>query len=156
MRLPWARSLVTLCLLVGPAARPVGAQLISPGALSEAHAQLEGIRSCTSCHQLRSKGIDAGLCLDCHEPLRSRIRARRGYHVAEGATDDCARCHKEHFGREFSLVRFDTASFDHGGVGWAPEGAHASLDCRDCHTAPLVRSLEVRTFKGRYLSLIHI
>lgn len=154
MEIPGTRPLsLALCLLLGPVARPVAAQLISPGELSEAHAELEGIRSCTSCHQLRSKGIDAALCLDCHEPLRSRIDAGKGFHVAERATDDCGRCHKEHFGRDFSLVRFDADGFDHAKVGWTPEGAHAALDCRECHAPPFVRSAEVRVFKGRYGAL---
>jgi hypothetical protein len=153
MKIPGFRTFAAVCLLFGPATRPAAAQLISPGELSEAHAELEGIRSCTSCHQLRSKGIDASLCLDCHVPLRSRIAAREGFHVAREATGDCARCHKEHFGRDFGLVRFDTVGFDHAKVGWTPEGAHAALDCRDCHKPPLVRSVEVRTFKGRYGAL---
>lgn len=142
-----------LLLVLGPSARPAGAQLISPGELSEAHSELEGIRSCTSCHQLRSKGIDEGLCLDCHEPLNERIEAGEGFHVASNATRDCARCHKEHFGREFELVRWEPSEFDHAEVGWAPEGAHASLDCRECHTSRNVQAGAVRTFKGSHGSL---
>ena len=140
-------------LLVCADVRPASAQLISPGELSEVHAELEGIRSCTSCHQLRSKGIDASLCLDCHVPLRMRIETGEGYHPAADASDRCARCHKEHFGREFTLVRWDPSQFEHSEVGWAPEGAHTRLECRDCHTSSLVRSEQVRSFKGRYGAL---
>ncbi len=43
-------------LLLGPAARPARGQLISPGELSEAHSELEGLRSCTSCHQSAFEG----------------------------------------------------------------------------------------------------
>jgi hypothetical protein len=144
---------VLLLLLAGPLVRSAAAQLISPGKLSETHAELEGIRSCTSCHELRARGIEAGLCLDCHVPLRGRIEAGEGYHLATDASDGCARCHKEHFGREFALVRWEPSEFEHSEVGWEPEGAHTSLDCRECHTSALVRSPEVRTFKGRYGAL---
>lgn len=133
--------------------RPAAAQLISPGELSAPHAELEGLRSCTGCHELRAKGIEAGLCLDCHAPLRARIDAGRGYHPAAGAADACARCHKEHFGRDFDLLHFDSKGFDHTEAGWSPEGAHRELDCRECHTSSLVRSREVRVFKGRYGAL---
>ena len=137
----------------GPFARPVEGQLISPGKLSESHAELEGIRACTNCHELRAKGIEADLCLECHAPLRGRIQADAGYHPSAGATDGCARCHKEHFGRDFDLLRFEPTEFEHSDVGWSPEGAHTALDCRKCHTNSLVRSREVRTFKGRYGAL---
>ena len=137
----------------GPLARPADGQLISPGKLSEPHAELEGIRACTNCHELREKGIEADLCLECHAPLRARIQADAGYHPAAGATDGCARCHKEHYGRDFDLLHFEPSEFEHSEVGWEPEGAHTALDCRECHTNSLVRSNEVRAFKGRYGAL---
>jgi hypothetical protein len=140
-------------LAAGPLARPAAGQLISPGKLSEPHAELEGIRACTNCHELREKGIEADLCLGCHVPLRSRIQADAGYHPSADATDGCARCHKEHFGRDFALLRFEPSEFEHSEVGWSPEGAHTALDCRECHTNALVRSNEVRAFKGKYGAL---
>ncbi len=76
------------------------------------------------------------MCLECHEPLRARIESGDGYHVASDATKDCARCHKEHFGRDFELVRWEPPEFDHAEIGWAPEGAHTALDCRECHNVP--------------------
>ncbi|MDP2470280.1 MAG: cytochrome c3 family protein [Candidatus Palauibacterales bacterium] len=144
---------ITGLALLGPAARPASAQLISPGKLSEVHSELEGIRACTNCHQLREKGVDRDLCLACHTPLRTRIEAGEGYHSTEGVSSDCAECHKEHFGRDFDLVRWEPTEFDHGDVGWAPEEAHAKLECRECHAPVMIRSLEVRTFKGRYGAL---
>ena len=149
----WVATVALSLFALGPLARPVEGQLISPGKLSEPHAELEGIRACVNCHELRAKGIEASLCLDCHAPLRGRIQAGAGYHPSADATDDCARCHKEHFGRDFDLLHFDPSRFDHSEAGWSPEGAHTALACRDCHTSSLVRSNEVRSFKGRYGAL---
>jgi hypothetical protein len=151
-RLLLATAAVMLIAL-GPLVRSVEGQLISPGKLSEPHSELEGIRACTNCHELRAKGIEASLCLECHAPLRGRIEADAGYHPSAGATGDCARCHKEHFGRDFDLLRFEPSEFEHTEVGWEPEGAHGRLECRDCHAPVMIRSLEVRTFKGRYGAL---
>lgn len=146
-------AILAALAVLGPAPRPAAGQLISPGKLSAPHADLEGIRSCTSCHQLREKGVDASLCLDCHGPLRARIEAGAGYHSTADAADECARCHKEHFGRDFQLTRWEPSGFDHTDVGWKPEGAHGALACRDCHTRALIRSAEVRVFKARYGAL---
>ena len=146
-------SLVVMLACIGPLARAAAGQLISPGELSGPHAELDGLRGCTSCHELRARGIEADRCLDCHAPLRARIEANAGYHAAAGAKDGCARCHKEHYGRSFDLLHFEPDDFVHAEAGWEPEGAHASLDCRECHTASLVRSPEVRSFKGRHGAL---
>lgn len=150
---PILTTAAVMLLALGPLARPAEGQLISPGKLSEPHADLEGIRACTNCHELRAKGIEADLCLECHAPLRGRIEADAGYHPSADATDDCARCHKEHFGRDFALLRFEPSEFEHSEVGWEPEGAHTALECRECHTSVLVQSQVVRSFKGRYGAL---
>ena len=135
-------ALVLLMLLTGSAA----GQLISPGKLSQPHAQLEGIRSCTQCHQLREAGVSRTLCLDCHSPLARRIESGKGYHADVDA--DCATCHKEHFGLDFALVRFDTAAFRHESVGYRLEGAHGQAECRDCHTPRLISDPVVRAADG--------
>jgi hypothetical protein len=147
---------VTVTIFViasGWTARPAVGQLISPGELSVPHAELEGLRACTNCHELRAKGVEGTLCLDCHTALRARIEAGRGYHPGTNAADNCARCHKEHFGRDFDLLHFDSLGFEHSETGWSPEGAHEELECRECHKSSLVRSREVRIFKGRYGAL---
>ncbi len=126
----------------------VMAQLISPGELSNAHRDLEGVRVCTRCHELGRSGVSNDKCLACHTPLRSRIAAGRGTH-ARVADRSCAVCHKEHFGRSSRLVRFEPATFDHRNAGVVLRGAHARAECRDCHTPARITDPAVRSFKGR-------
>jgi hypothetical protein len=128
------------------------AQLISPGKLSAVHADLEGVRSCTQCHELRRAGVAAGLCLGCHQPLAQRLEARRGFH-ASLVESECATCHKEHLGRDFDLVRFDTLSFAHERVGYGLEGRHAEVGCRDCHRRDRVVAPDVQAFKSEHGAL---
>jgi hypothetical protein len=90
--------------------------------------------------------------LECHEPLSERLRLGKGYH-ATLEEDDCAECHKEHFGEDFQLVRFDSTSFEHAEVDFALEGRHAELGCRECHAAALISDAAVRKFKGEASAL---
>jgi hypothetical protein len=133
-------------------ATPARAQLIAPGKLSRAHADLAGITKCTLCHELRHKGISPALCLDCHKPLAREIEARGGFHGSL-AEKDCAACHREHFGASFTLVRLDTATFDHARAGWTLTGRHARTACRDCHKPEFVRDPEVRAFTSEHGAL---
>lgn len=140
-----AAAIAIFCALLVPEAR---AQLISPGRLSAAHADLEGIRNCTSCHALGNQGVDAARCLGCHEPLKARIDAGRGYHARLTARN-CGDCHKEHFGRDFALVRLDEDRFDHAQTGYRLTGAHPGADCRSCHRPAFIADAGVRAAKGR-------
>jgi len=120
------------------------AQLLSPGRLARAHASVEGLRNCTSCHELGRSGVSAERCLDCHEPVRQRIASGRGYH-ATVPPDDCASCHQEHLGTDFELVRLDEGSFDHSTTGYDLELSHARVECRDCHEPSHVADPAVRS-----------
>lgn len=131
----WAVVALGLLLAVPP---PAQGQLLSPGRLAQAHTELEGLRNCTSCHQLGQRGISSERCLDCHEELSTRIAADRGYH-ASVPQDACADCHQDHLGAEFDLRRFDESSFDHLEAGYTLELSHASIDCRDCHQPSHIR-----------------
>jgi hypothetical protein len=117
-------------------------QLLSPGPLAGAHAELEGLRNCTACHELGRKGASDARCRSCHTLIDTRIKAGRGYHASvEGQT--CASCHKEHQGRDFDVLRLDTARFDHGEIGYALEGGHSDSRCRDCHRTDRIKAPDV-------------
>jgi hypothetical protein len=137
-----ASAALTVLALVARPAR-ANAQLISPGKLSTAHAELEGVRGCTNCHELRKTGIANGKCLSCHEVLATRMTAGRGYH-AQRAQQSCAECHKEHFGRDFEVVRLDVATFDHARTGYRLETGHTRVECRACHRAERIESADVQ------------
>jgi len=117
-------------------------QLLSPGPLTSPHASLEGLRNCTSCHELGRKGAADSRCRSCHTVLDDRIEADRGWH-ASVKSQACAECHKEHLGRSFALVRLDSATFEHARTGYRLDGAHREARCRDCHRSDRVRSPEV-------------
>jgi hypothetical protein len=107
---------------------------LSPGKLSSAHAALEGSTRCLDCHRT-GKGVDAKLCLSCHDALGARVGAGLGLHARPGH-DACERCHVEHQGRDFELVWWGEqgpGAFDHAETGRALVGAHMQLECRQCH-----------------------
>lgn len=143
-------GLLLLVALVLP--RAASAQLISPGKLSAAHAQLDGISHCTQCHEPGHRGPSAERCLACHVPLQRRIAVDEGYH-ASVAGKPCQACHKEHFGRGFQLVRLDTATFRHDVTGFVLRGAHARTACHDCHEPAHITSAEVRRFMSKHGAL---
>lgn len=112
-----------------------GAQ-VSPGPLSTAHAKLDGALQCFQCH---AKGGATGAmdqrCLACHTEVAWMRQRARGFH-ATVAKQPCASCHPDHGGRDFRLVAWDGGTpekFDHRRAGWALEGKHATVACRDCH-----------------------
>ncbi len=127
-------------------------QLFSPGKLTHAHSELEGIQNCTNCHELGQRSASNQLCLDCHTPLGTRIEANLGYHSTV-REDNCADCHKEHFGVEFQLVRLDTLKFDHKSTGFELRGSHEETNCTGCHTPDNIFASDVRFFKGQHNAL---
>jgi len=137
-------------LLLGLAcagAAPALAQL-SPGPLSSAHGELEGLKRCTACHEM-GEGVRADKCLDCHRQLGARIAAGKGLHAGSDYAD-CIRCHSEHHGRDFALVRWPggETNFDHAAAGYALNGAHARLACRDCHRESLQQNVPALRAEG--------
>jgi hypothetical protein len=111
---------------------------ISPGPLSRAHQSLSGATNCTACHKLAA-GPAAYKCLECHTEIASRIAAHRGlhasYNISPGSNQECARCHSEHNGVDYSLIKWDTHTFNHKQTGYALEGKHSDVACNRCHMA---------------------
>ena len=116
---------------------PAGAQ-ISPGPLSRAHQSLNGTSNCTGCHKLGG-GQATFKCLDCHGEIASRIAARTGLHASynlrAGSSQECVKCHSEHNGEDFFLIKWDIRTFNHQQTGYSLEGKHSGLACNRCHTA---------------------
>ena len=131
---------------------------ISPGDLSSAHADLEGIANCTRCHQLRQQGLDPDRCLECHVLLREMIDRGQGYHVSEAvAGKDCADCHVEHLGRDFDIVHWPNGKhvYDHDLTGFGLVGRHDRIGCPECHT-PLLINLEERLMENLNLQTTYL
>lgn len=126
---------------------------ISPGELSNAHAHLEGLSNCTQCHVL-GKQMTNSKCLDCHTEIKELINAGRGYHSSTEVTGkNCWSCHSEHHGRSFKLVRFDQNNFDHNKAKFELTGAHANVDCRDCHNPKFITDSKLKKREGTFLGL---
>jgi len=138
-----ARTLCTLLLLLllvlGYCATSARAQ-ISPGPLSRPHQSLSGVLNCTKCHDLGGGGVQLK-CLECHTEIRDRLSQRRGMHPvwtgANATSKDCVRCHSEHNGADFQLIRWqpNREALDHRQTGFPLTGKHAAPSCEQCHNA---------------------
>ncbi len=115
---------------------------ISPGPLSEAHADLEGISNCTKCHG-SGQEIVADKCLSCHAEIKNEISGGHGFHF-ENRNSSCTSCHVEHLGREAKITRFDEKNFDHSKTGFVLTGAHQSLRCEQCHAGKNIVSGDIK------------
>jgi hypothetical protein len=111
----------------------------SPGELSKSHASLDNQGSCHECHD-DDNSITPGKCLGCHDhgDLKKRIDAGEGLHVSVKIKGrPCELCHKEHRGRSFDPMGWDTLGgpkkLDHALTGFPLEAKHATLDCSGCH-----------------------
>jgi hypothetical protein len=129
-----AMSAALLALFLAWATAGASAQ-ISPGPLSRPHQSLNGSTNCASCHKF---GGQAALkCLDCHTEIATRLSAHKGlhstYNIPSGSSQECARCHSEHNGEDFPLIKWNTQTFNHKEAGYVLEGKHAGLQCAKCH-----------------------
>jgi Cytochrome c7 and related cytochrome c len=133
---------------------PCAAQ-ISPGPLSRAHQSLSGLTNCTTCHEL-SKGKPTFRCIECHREIGSRIAAHKGLHasfdIEPGSSQKCRRCHSEHNGEDFVLIKWDIKTFDHKKTGYPLLGKHAGLACNKCHSAAHVSASERATIRVKDLN----
>jgi hypothetical protein len=126
---------------------------ISPGKLSSAHAELEGMNQCTKCHNLGDK-VSNKKCLSCHKEIQKLITKKRGYHSSSKVIkQDCFKCHSEHHGRKFDMVRFDQDNFDHKQTSYILKGKHKKVDCKKCHTSEYIANPKIRKNKKTFLGL---
>ncbi len=126
---------------------------ISPGDLSEAHKELEGMSNCTQCHELGEKVINAK-CLDCHDDIQALISDNKGYHAnPKVVKQDCFECHSDHHGRKFDMVRFDQDNFNHDLTGYELEGQHDVIDCKECHMPDNIQNSKIRKRQNTFLGL---
>ena len=126
---------------------------ISPGDLSVAHEKLEGISNCTQCHVLGQK-VTNEKCTDCHKEIKNLVSQSKGYHASnEALGKECVKCHSEHHGRKFELIRFNEKEFNHNLTGFNLEGKHKTIECRSCHKPNLIQEQISKKKEGTYLGL---
>ncbi len=147
-------AILFLSVVCGPWLLQSSAQ-ISPGPLARPHQSLNGTANCTTCHRL-SAGQPTFKCLECHTEIASRISAHKGlhstYNIQPSSSQECARCHSDHNGENFPLIKWDTKTFDHKLTGYVLEGKHAGLTCNRCHSAEHVSQAERATIKIKDLN----
>jgi hypothetical protein len=103
---------------------------VRPGALTAAHAELEGLSHCLDCHGASNHVPDAR-CLSCHEDIG--VRAARMLPLHGTFTGSCASCHPDHLGVNASLIDLDPKEFAHDRTRFPLRGAHVGLECETCH-----------------------
>lgn len=126
---------------------------ISPGDLTKAHSTLEGMSNCIKCHEVGKK-VTSAKCLECHKEIQELIGLNKGYHSsAEVKGKECFACHNEHHGKNFEIIRFDTAKFDHRNARWELAGKHSSTACKSCHKSDFIKVKKSQKSSGSYLGL---
>ncbi|MFZ4474222.1 MAG: cytochrome c3 family protein [Saprospiraceae bacterium] len=126
---------------------------LSPGALSNAHKELEGMTNCTQCHEIGNKVLN-DKCLQCHKEIKTLIDKQEGYHASQEVRGkDCFRCHSDHHGRNFDMVRFDEKKFNHSLASYELTGAHKQIDCRKCHQTGYIADQALKKRKDTFLGL---
>lgn len=126
---------------------------ISPGDLSKAHEELEGIRNCTKCHDIGNK-VPNNKCLDCHNEIDVLIQQKRGFHASKNVLNQqCIDCHSDHHGRKFEMTRFDQKKFDHELTSYKLEAKHSEIDCRECHQPANIANIDLKFRDQTFLGL---
>lgn len=126
---------------------------ISPGELSKAHADLEGVSNCTKCHDIGNKVTNAK-CLDCHKEIKANIANRKGYHASSDVRGkNCSSCHNDHHGRDFKMIILNKKTFNHSKTGFILKGEHAQQECTACHKSENIRDPKLKKKTSTYLGL---
>ena len=83
---------------------------ISPGPLARAHQSLAGDTSCTKCHEVSTRA-PSFKCLECHKEIAGELQRNHGLHATyprSGPTGAaCVKCHSDHNGLDFNMIRWD-------------------------------------------------
>jgi hypothetical protein len=126
-------------------AAPAQAQVFSPGEMSKAHKDLDGLTGCTKCHPEGGQH-DNKRCTECHKEIGRRQADDRGFH-ARNKNKVCAECHREHRGLNATLIEWTPSKdrFNHNLSGWPLEGPHKEKECTDCHETRRMIDDEVKT-----------
>ncbi len=121
-------------------------KLFGPGPLIEGHADLEN-GDCLKCHDT-GQGVPDSKCLACHKEIRADVEGKRGFHGLHKNT--CIQCHSDHKGRAYDSLAINDSAFDHSTTGYKLVGAHAKVQCAECHdfkrTGKPVRQDGIRYF----------
>ncbi len=157
-----ANRLLTLSVFLFSAAANLLGQ-VSPGVLSRAHHSLDSPLKCASCHTFGTSAPRLK-CQGCHREILDLVARRKGYHgrvTNERKGDiDCARCHTEHYGENFSIIRWPDSrdTFDHRTAGYPLEGKHAHLKCEQCHNPQHIpesarKLIQIRDLTRTYMGM---
>ncbi len=146
--------ILLLLFILGLLSASAAAQ-ISPGPLARPHQYLDGATHCTECHRIGG-GVAQFKCIGCHSDIGARVAAKRGlhatYHIPAGSSQECVRCHSDHNGVNFPLIKWDPNKFDHKETGYLLEGKHAGLACNKCHTPDRIPAAERASIKMKDIS----
>ena len=100
------------------------------------------------------KGSEALKCRECHTEIAAELSSGRGLHAHFANKEECAKCHSEHNGEDFSLIHWlpSLKAFDHNQTGYALQGKHGEITCNQCHTAAHVREPQRSQIKMKDLN----
>ena len=87
--------------------------------LTGAHASLQ----CSQCHTNNNYNLTSTQCVSCH--LQDYQNTNNPAHAQAGFPQTCQSCH--------STVSWDGTTFNHATTGFNLTGAHASVQCSQCH-----------------------
>ncbi len=126
-----------------------GGSLFRPGKLTSAtlmgtkiagftsHAEFEN--DCMRCHQPWN-GPSNIRCVECHTAVETEIASKRGVHSVISLTMECATCHSDHRGRDYSSLTtaLKTFSENHQWTGFSLKQHQTQyngtqFNCTTCH-----------------------
>jgi hypothetical protein len=145
----FARLAGLMCVVVVLLTAAGARAQFSPGPLSKAHAEVEGMGSCTKCHGDGARH-DNSRCLACHADIARRQTRGEGYHGRLGP-QLCAECHREHRGVGARIIEWPTSqrAFNHSLTAWPLLGQHKKADCKKCHEPRRIVDDDAKQALGR-------